>query len=511
MDKVAFALALAFLLALLVFGAKYHPIEEIGSAEIDNYVGKADEILAGTLPHDGFRPLLYPLTVAGVAAVTHDTFGAARAVSSLFAALLVLATYLLGSAVFDRRVVWFAMGAMMLNPHVITLGVHTTTDMMFAALAALTLLAAVRANRHPSPRAVALAGVAFATACFTRYTGVALIPVMIIALVWTASDNTPRRVAARLATFTAVALVCLLPHFVLTAHVFGNPFYNDSWRNLAFKLYGDWDWKYLETTPYRGTLSVILHSPVTFVVATARELVKFLYSTLASLGGYGIAGGLFAGAVLGGVYVTSLSMDRRRAVVLSYLAFYILTVCAFFYTSPRFMFPILPVCYLLGGAFLVSRMFDGSVALGGRPMSRSVPVVVVFLAVLLAGTVHELRQFIARHPMTELRAAQELELEYGDAITIFGTSPFSHRGIDCAYIHFNSFVTRVGDATQSFYERLELTIEEEHPDFIIVGRMTLGDVPLEMLSGAGIPDYLEAIVRTDDVVVYRVLAPEPAP
>jgi len=510
-DRTAFALVLAFFVFLLWFGVRYHPIEETGSAEIDNYIGKADEILAGTLPRDGFHPLLYPLTVAGVAAITHHTFASGRAISSLFAALLVLATYLLGCEVFDRRAAWFALVAMMLNPLVITMGVHTTTDMMFASLAAWTLYAAIRANRNPTPGAVAGTAVLFAAAYFTRGTGIMLIPVVLAALTWTAAPNDARRVVTRIAVFAAVAIVCLIPHFVLTARAFGSPFHNDNWRNVAFKLYGNWDWDYLMGSSEGSTLKVIMRSPLRFVTAAAHEQVKFFYDTLITLGGYGIAGGLFAAASLGGAYTTALAMDRSRALVLSFLGFYILLVSLFFYTGQRFMFPVVPVCYLLCGAFIAAGVFQGTFTVRGRAFRRAAPVVAVFMLALAATSAHEIRQFIARHPLTELRAAQEVEKEYGKNITILGTSPFSHRGIDCEYIHLNRFITRVGNPSQPFYERLRLAIEEAHVDYVIVGKQTLGGIPIGMLTGEGVPAYLQPIMKSDDVVVYRVLPLPPAP
>lgn len=82
--------AVSLFLALAVFGARYHWVEEIGTAERDGYVTKAEELLAARIPEDPFRPLLYPLLTAGLAWLGPATFTAARLLSNTAAVALVL-------------------------------------------------------------------------------------------------------------------------------------------------------------------------------------------------------------------------------------------------------------------------------------------------------------------------------------------------------------------------------------------------------------------------------------
>ena len=81
----------AYWLALLLFGWLGHPIPAIG-AELDGYVAAADLILAGHLPRDPFRPMLFPMLTAGIGWVIGDVFVATKMISSTAAAACVLAT-----------------------------------------------------------------------------------------------------------------------------------------------------------------------------------------------------------------------------------------------------------------------------------------------------------------------------------------------------------------------------------------------------------------------------------
>jgi hypothetical protein len=153
-DKFVGVLTIVFVLFLLLFGEKFHYIEAVGSAEVDGYVSNAEVIRSGQIPSDPFRPLLYPILSAGLGELINDTFSGARAVSSISAGLLVLLTYELGRLCFNREVGLAACIAVLLNYNTIIHGLYVTTDMTFAALALLTLVFSVRANREPKPASI---------------------------------------------------------------------------------------------------------------------------------------------------------------------------------------------------------------------------------------------------------------------------------------------------------------------------------------------------------------------
>ena len=98
LDRAAYLLAALFTLFVFVFGWQFHPVQT-GGAENDHYVERADAVLAGELPEDPYRPLLYPLlAAAGGAVLGGDTFFAAKLVSNTAAGGLVLLCYLIVGA-----------------------------------------------------------------------------------------------------------------------------------------------------------------------------------------------------------------------------------------------------------------------------------------------------------------------------------------------------------------------------------------------------------------------------
>jgi 4-amino-4-deoxy-L-arabinose transferase-like glycosyltransferase len=200
---------------LIIFGCKFHIIEEIGSAEMDGYVGKAEQIAAGNLPIDPYRPLLYPILSAGMGALLGDSFGGARTLSSLFAGLFVLTGYFLGKHCFDRRVGFFVLAALICNFNVITMGISTSTDIMFSALALVTLYLAVSIKEGSGIRDIAFLALASSIAYFTRYVAVFVLPVVIFSLISRRGPSTRRKVVDIL-LYCVLSVIFLLPHFFLS-------------------------------------------------------------------------------------------------------------------------------------------------------------------------------------------------------------------------------------------------------------------------------------------------------
>src|SRR6478672_3309046 len=131
--RALLAAALLFL-ALALFGARYHWVEEAGTAERDGYVAQAEQILHGALPKDPFRPLLYPLLTAGLSFLVRDPFLAARLLSNLAAASLAWLAWTTGRRLAGPAPAGtggWAMALLAVNPNLWILGQHVTTDMLF--------------------------------------------------------------------------------------------------------------------------------------------------------------------------------------------------------------------------------------------------------------------------------------------------------------------------------------------------------------------------------------------
>ncbi|HXU43901.1 MAG TPA: glycosyltransferase family 39 protein, partial [Thermoanaerobaculia bacterium] len=188
-DRRALAAAACLFLALALFGARYHWVEEAGTAERDGYVAEAQQLLAGHLPHDPFRPLLYPLLTAGLGVALRDPFAAARLISNLAAAALAWLAYRTGRELgTPENGAWVGAGAMAVtavNPNLWILGQHVTTDMLFGALAAGILLAGLIYLKRPAPAPALAAGLLLGLAAFTRGNAIFLLPALLLA-VWKA-------------------------------------------------------------------------------------------------------------------------------------------------------------------------------------------------------------------------------------------------------------------------------------------------------------------------------------
>ncbi len=212
--RLALAAALVLFAALALFGQRVHWVEEAGTAERDGYVAQAELILAGTLPRDPFRPLFYPILTAGLALLVGDPFAAARLISNLAAAALAWECWAfgrrLGGSSFGTKAGVWAMALAAVNPNLWILGQHASTDMLFAALAAGSLLAGLAYLQAPRPGPALAAGVLLGLAAFTRSNALFLIPSLLVA--WWLAPREKRRLG-HLVGAAILACLVLLPHW----------------------------------------------------------------------------------------------------------------------------------------------------------------------------------------------------------------------------------------------------------------------------------------------------------
>ena len=180
-ERLALLAAFILFIAFALFGARWHWVEEAGTAERDGYVAQAEQILAGSLPRDPFRPLLYPLLTAGLALLTRNAFLAARLLSNLAAAALAWQCWAYGRRLGGPAAGTWAMALAAVNPNLWILGQHVSTDMFFAALAAGALLAGLRYLEEPGLGTALAGGALLGLAAFTRSNAVFLVPPLLAA------------------------------------------------------------------------------------------------------------------------------------------------------------------------------------------------------------------------------------------------------------------------------------------------------------------------------------------
>src|SRR6185369_4790428 len=115
----------------------------------------------------------------------------------------------------------------------------------------------LRYLEEPGSGPALAAGLAAGLAAFTRANALFLEPPLLAA--WWLAPGERRRRRSHLAAAVAVAVAVLLPHWALKAAAFGDPFHDENWKNLAWKLHGFPDWSYLDRVPfpYRSALDVV--------------------------------------------------------------------------------------------------------------------------------------------------------------------------------------------------------------------------------------------------------------
>ncbi len=506
LDRIALLLAAIYVLALCIAGWKIHVIETPNSAEMDGYAAKAELILAGEVPRDPYQPLLYPILSAAVGAIAGGAFAGARIVSALGAGLMLSMTYLAGKRAFGREAAFFAFLALMLNHNVVIMGMEAATDMTFAGLSLAMLFLCLRlCSDSGGYRNAAALGLGFALALFTRYSGFFLLPAVFVALATCPKEAPARRRFISSAIFAAAALAALVPHFILTERAFGTPWYSESWRNLAMKMHGGYDWRYFRDASLEDLRAAVASSPGRLMSSFFRELIRFFSRTLPELGGGGIAGFLFTAAALAGLMLAVRKPDREKGLAICYAAFYAALGCFFFYSGPRLMLPLLPVGYLFAGALIFSPpLAAASLRVAARRVPISRAVAMLILLSLAPGGARHLRAFARAHPIEELEAARFIERTYGHELVVLGTFPFMQRYVGYRYAEL---ATPGGDTDDraSYFDSLRRETEAAGADYVVVGKLFLKSRPPELLDADAAPSFLEPVHRGDNVVVYRVL------
>jgi hypothetical protein len=501
-DRLALLAALLFFIALALFGARWHWVEEAGTAERDGYVAQAKQILGGTLPRDPFRPLLYPLLTAGLALLSGDAFLAARLLSNLAAAALAWQCWAYGRRLAGPAAGAWAMALAAVNPNLWILGQHVSTDMLFAALAAGALLAGLLYLEEPGLGTALAGGALLGLAAFTRSNAVFLLPPLLAAW-WLARSGEPRRRRLmHLVAAAGLAVLVLLPHWALRQAVFGDPFHDENWKNLAWKLHGYPDWSYLDRVPFSGGLAVVRDDPAAVVRGGVSEIVRFLFEGGASqlFGTWAHVLWITAGAVVA---------VQRRASRIS--ALWLLGSCGIFFTAIAFAFftwgrlllLLIPPGYGLAFA-------PWSLELRGRgkqALNATALALVLLLAVKTFG--FRLPAFIAHHPYREVAELQRLDADLPRGAALAGSSPFLGRYLRHPYLDLpDAFGPEIAEP-RLWFARIEPLIRRAGVSYLVVGSIDLRDRPASLLGlsdGEAAPvSWLRQVGRREGVAIWKVL------
>lgn len=506
-DAAALLVIVVFLIFLAWFGAEFHFVEMCYSTEYDRYVEKADQLRQGILPKDPYHPLLYPILSAAAGSLLGDTFVGARTLSTLAAAGLLGLTYLVGRNCFTRKTAILTTIGLALNGLVIMCGVETATDMLFALLSMACLLLSLRLLKRPDITTVVALGACLALAYFTRYTAIAFVPCLALALWWSPYTSTLKRSLGAL-VLAITLVICLLPHLFLNSHIFGSPFFNRHADNLARKVM-HWSQGAIQTGPEEMSVSsIVMGAPVEVVLSAAETAKNWIVDGLiGTVGGNRsfLPSAAFMVALLAGTLLSLQRTERRTRLLLIYVAVYFLGICIFMEPLPRLLIPILPVLMLLAVGFTTEDALAGKWSCARFSIPLWAPVMAVFFALMAAGASQRLSDMVQRHPYRELAAVRNLENAFGSHNVVAGTFPFLQRYTMCPYHHLVSdFGGRSPEDRELYFQRLRSDLEQKRVDYVIVGSPSLGERPVELLTGQGVPDFLSPKVVEKDLAVYRV-------
>jgi 4-amino-4-deoxy-L-arabinose transferase-like glycosyltransferase len=503
---VALLAASVLFFALALFGACYHWVEEAGTAERDGYVAQAEQLLHGTLPRDPYRPLLYPILTAGLALVTGDAFLAARLLSNLAAAALAWQCWAYGRRFGGAAAGAWAMALAAVNPNLWILGQHVSTDMLFAALAAGALLAGLTYLEEPRPRTAALGGLLLGLAAFTRSNAVFLLPPLLAAW-WLAPGERRRRLPA-LAAAAVLAVLVLLPHWALRQAVFGDPFHDENWKNLAWKLHGYPDWSYLERVPFSGGLAVVLDSPGAVLRGGVSEVARFLAG-----GGAAQLFGTWAHVLLiaAGAVLAVRRRPRSALWLLGSCALFFLAIAFAFFAWGRLLLLLLPAGYAL--AFAPWENAPGPPGSRRRLAHTALNGLALALVLLLAVKTFGFRlpAFIARHPYREVAVLKRLDATLPPGAALAGTSPFLGRYLHRPYVDLpDAFGSEIAQP-RVWLSRVEPLLRRNGVAYVVAGATDLRDRPVGLLEGEIEPPvaWLRLESRRDGVAVWRVMESRP--
>jgi 4-amino-4-deoxy-L-arabinose transferase-like glycosyltransferase len=375
--------------------------------------GVYNEALDGVLRADGFYNLGYPLLLWLVRPLTSgNPFLAAQVVAALSGALLLAATWWAARHHFGRSAALIALGALASSAFVVQYALYLGTDMLFAALCALTLALLLATPAARSWRWAALAGLTAGAAFLVRHPGILLLPVGLLALRYGAGAE---RRAAPLLAFAIASAIAILPQVAVNVRDTGQPLYSQQAKNIWLAVYADGDWR-----RWGGATNDV---PLTSLIA--RDPLRFAGNWWANVRGFFGAGAentsefgradqvrllgfpanwLAIAGLLGWIGLLFTPAARRAGPHLPLLSFALLYVAgiAVGLSLPRFYLPLVAV-YAIAAAWAAARLAER------LPWRRAgLPLIGIALALALTDGFRTGAAYVLGNQNPDERAAVQL-------------------------------------------------------------------------------------------------------
>lgn len=417
---VAIVLVVFLLIEVILFRVHSFPLAR-GETDGIGYMARA----AGPLfQADPFHGPGYSLAIRVVQSTGLAPFASAKSVSLASAVVFLLATWLILKSLGSQQEALLAVLFIAFSPMTLVRGVTILSDMMAASLF-LSTLALLVVPKEVRIQHFILAGVLAGLAYLTRYIYVITLAVPLICLLFRPREE-PRRSSGigRILLYYLGFLVITLPWFIFMSRIKGNPFWNENYLNIAFKMHEHargWN-VFPSSDQYRGLLGLILSDTVLFFrswMRTAYDLPWLVVGLIPRVGFMASAGFFFWLA----------KFDRRKGILILAGVLYGLAV-SLVWVENRFLLPLMP----LVGAFIVSSVFalPRSMAPSGfsSRMSRSVQRVplravaaVVLLALLLFISAGQIPGYFADQPLEYRAAADWLAQRVGGEASVMASKP----------------------------------------------------------------------------------------
>ena len=385
-----------------------------------------------------------------------------------------------------------------IHGNVVVLGVQATTDMTFAAASCLVLWFALRVAGHGRWQDIVLLALGVAVAYFTRYQGQLLL-VPALAALWSMT-STPRRKLGITFAFAGLVLLFLVPHFVLTWFVFGEPINDENWRNIALKHFENMDYTRIRVLPFDGLTSVILHDPGKLLGRGLLDLALFATVDLPFLlGGITVGVGQIL-ALMAAVGVVSL-VHRSTTfwIPVLFAAIQAVVISMLFLPMPRLLLALLPVCFL--AAARAGTLLAATKALQRFRLARPI-LAWALLACVAVNLPRVVTGFLDAHPMAELAAARSLAAKLSHPAKVLVPYGDMNRFVD-GDVRFHGMHRPYSPDLELYVSRVVELARESEASHVLVGRVTVGPEYWPRLRQM-MPLEWEVVEESEDALVLRV-------
>lgn len=249
------------------------------------YAPDAHRISSWKFPQDLLHGPGYPIALALVGIVTGDPFRSGKWISIASAVLIGAFCFLLFERLFDYWSALCAQSIVLVSGQFPKYAINATTDVFFLALCLGTLAVMVAKGIAPRRRAKMM-GILTALAYMSRYNGIFLVPVCLLAI--TLQDLPERRAMERLKLagyYFAFLLAPLLPWLYMNYLHHGSPLYNKAYLVVAGDLYGytsDQDGLRILAEKFHSLSEVLRYDPQRLVGSYFDQLRKNLILSITS-------------------------------------------------------------------------------------------------------------------------------------------------------------------------------------------------------------------------------------